>query len=53
VHIAFHSSRDGDEEVYVMKADGSDVRQLTSNAAFADAVPAWTAAKHPRSRDRD
>ena len=29
--IAFMSDRDGDNEIYVMNSDGSDVRQLTSN----------------------
>ena len=30
--IVFYSSRDGDPEIYVMNADGSDVRQLTDNS---------------------
>jgi len=45
--IAFHSTRDrptGNErmdfEVYVMDADGSHVRRLTSNTAF-DGHPDW------------
>ncbi len=29
--IAFESNQDGDMEVYVMQADGSDLRQLTQN----------------------
>ena len=29
--IAFWTSRDGNDEVYVMRADGSDVRNLTSH----------------------
>jgi Tol biopolymer transport system component len=29
--IAFESDRDGDSEIYVMNADGSNVRQLTDN----------------------
>ncbi len=30
--IAFDSNRDGDREIFVMNADGSDVRQLTFNS---------------------
>jgi Tol biopolymer transport system component len=44
--IAFNSDRDGDSEIYVMNADGSDVRQLTSNDALDpfphDEGPAWS-----------
>jgi TolB protein len=35
------SDRDGDDEVYVMEADGSDVRQLTRNSC-PDFTPAWS-----------
>lgn len=38
--IAFVGSRDGNDEVYSMKADGSDVRRLTQTPA-AEASPAW------------
>jgi Tol biopolymer transport system component len=47
--IAFASNRTGfkdetggmsDGEIFVMRADGSDVRQLTENA-FEDGTPAW------------
>ncbi|MCD6456500.1 MAG: PD40 domain-containing protein [Methanophagales archaeon] len=31
--IAFVSNRDGDNEIYVMDADGTNVRQLTNNTA--------------------
>ena len=31
----------GDEEIYVMNADGSDVRQLTHNSDF-DSAPTWS-----------
>ena len=31
VRIAFNSDRDGDSEVFVMNADGSEVSQLTDN----------------------
>lgn len=44
-HIAFQSVRDGDEEVYVANADGSDVRQLTFNDGIFDAVPTWAKKK--------
>ncbi len=39
--IAFHSDRDGNDELYVMSADGSGVTRLTNNAAV-DGVPAWS-----------
>ncbi|MEA2336055.1 MAG: TolB protein, partial [Thermoanaerobaculia bacterium] len=39
--IAFHSSRDGNFEIYVMDADGTHQTRLTSNAAF-DAAPSWS-----------
>ena len=39
--IAFNSSRDGDFEIFVMDADGSNVRQLTNNSFF-DAIPSWS-----------
>ncbi len=39
--IAFHSDRDGDDEIYVMNADGTGVVQLTSNSA-GDWFPAWS-----------
>ena len=44
--IAFRGDLDlvepsGDEEIYVMNADGTNVRQLTSNADF-DSAPSWS-----------
>jgi TolB protein len=39
--IAFVSDRDGDDEIFVMDADGSGVRQLTRNAV-RDETPAWS-----------
>ena len=38
--IAFNSDRDGDWEIFVMNADGTDVRQLTNNDD--DGSPAWS-----------
>jgi Tol biopolymer transport system component len=38
--IAFESQQDGDKEIYVMNADGSNVRQLTHNTIH-DEGPAW------------
>jgi Tol biopolymer transport system component len=39
--IAFSSSRDGDFEIYVMDADGGNVRRLTKSPGL-DARPAWS-----------
>ena len=39
--IAFVSKRDGNWEIYVMNADGSDQRNLTSHPAF-DSHPSWS-----------
>ena len=39
--IAFESNQDGDMEVYVMQADGSDIRQLTQNTLH-DEGPVWS-----------
>ena len=39
--IAFQSDRDGNAEVYVMNADGSDPLNLTRNPA-EDWYPAWS-----------
>jgi len=38
--IAFASDRDGDFEIYVMDADGSNVKKLTSNST-GDSYPDW------------
>ena len=40
--VAFVSSRDGNEEIYVVGVDGSGLQNLTLNAA-ADSEPAWSA----------
>ena len=39
--IAFSSSRDGDFEIYVMDADGGNVRRLTKSPGL-DTRPAWS-----------
>jgi len=39
--IAFVSNRDENQEIYVMEADGSNLRRLTQNRA-QDASPAWS-----------
>ena len=39
--IAFVSDRDRNEEIYVMNADGSNLRNLTRNPAI-DSFPAWS-----------
>ena len=39
--IAFTSERDGNSEIYIMNADGSDPRRLTDNPAY-DGWPTWS-----------
>ena len=39
--IAFHSNRDGNWNIYVMKPDGSNQTRLTDNPA-ADSWPSWS-----------
>lgn len=39
--IAFTSERDGNQEVYIMNADGTDVRNLTQHPA-QDGSPSWS-----------
>ena len=39
--IAFTSTRDGDPEVYLMNADGTNLRQLTKNT-HSDRSPSWS-----------
>jgi dipeptidyl aminopeptidase/acylaminoacyl peptidase len=43
--IAFRSDRGGDEEIYTMRPDGSEIRRLTDAAASGsrfDAAPNWS-----------
>src|SRR5438046_2840988 len=39
--IAFESNRAGDEQIFVMNVDGSDVRQLTFDAGVINTGPHW------------
>jgi Tol biopolymer transport system component len=52
--IAFVSARSGDEEIYVARANGRDVRRLTRHAG-ADLGPAWSRSgrRIAWSRDRE
>jgi len=45
--IAFQSDRDGNFEIYVMEADGSDPVRLTDNPAM-DSQPAWSPGSQQR-----
>jgi len=52
--IVFRSNRDGDDEIYVMNADGTNVKKLTNNTA-SDRNPVWSpdATKIAFTSDRD
>lgn len=39
--VAFSSNRDGNNEIYVMNVDGSNVRRLTNHRAI-DTTPTWS-----------
>ncbi|MFW6080090.1 MAG: Ig-like domain-containing protein [Gemmatimonadota bacterium] len=39
--IAFRTNRDGNDEIYLMNADGSDQRRITSHGA-SDVHPTWS-----------
>ena len=39
--IAFISTHDGDPEIFVMNADGTNLKKLTDNTAV-DAAPSWS-----------
>ena len=47
--IVFVSSRDGDFDIYRMRADGQDVRKLTDHPG-TDTDPFWRAAADGRRR---
>ena len=54
--IAFESDRDGDVEIFVMNADGTEVRQLTDNDSFdwgATWSPDGDSIAYASSRDGD
>lgn len=40
--IAFTRSSNGNDEIYVMNADGSGQTNLTNNPAASDLIPAWS-----------
>jgi Tol biopolymer transport system component len=40
--IVYESNQTGDYRIWVMKADGSGKRRLTSDPGFADLEPAWS-----------
>jgi Tol biopolymer transport system component len=51
--IAFASDRDGDSEIFVMNADGSNQHQLTFNTPSNDRSPSWTATATQIVYDKD
>jgi Tol biopolymer transport system component len=40
--VAFHSTRDGNREIYSMRYDGENQTRLTFNSLNDDACPAWS-----------
>jgi len=48
-HIAFQSARDGNFEIYVINADGSEPRRLTNDPGF-DGAPSWGLVKMPSGK---
>jgi TolB protein len=40
-HIVFVSERDGNSEIWTMRADGSDAVRLTNNA-WGESMPVWS-----------
>src|SRR5213075_518494 len=49
--LAFMSTRDGNDEIYVMNADGSGVTRLTTDAG-SDRHPAWCGTRIAFQSDR-
>jgi TolB protein len=45
--IAFQSTRDGHEEIYIMNADGTGQSGPTFNQGIFNAVPSWRARPLP------
>jgi Tol biopolymer transport system component len=43
--VAFTTSRDGNEEVYTVKADGSTARNVTQQPSNPDQNPSWQPAR--------
>ena len=43
--VAFNSNRDGNTELYIMNADGTDVRRLTNHPGI-DTSPTWSPLGH-------
>ena len=39
--IAFASDRDGDEDIWLMRPDGSDLVNLTADSEASDFGPSW------------
>ena len=44
-HLAFTSNRDGNPELYIMDADGTNVRRLTNHPSI-DTTPTWSPQGH-------
>jgi len=42
LRLTFSSDADGDDDVYIVNADGSGLANLTNNAGVADRDPAWS-----------
>jgi Tol biopolymer transport system component len=42
LRIAFTSSRDGNDEIYVINSDGSGLKRLTERPGFRDLAPRWS-----------
>jgi Tol biopolymer transport system component len=40
--IVFNSNRDGDHDIYIMNADGFQLRQITTNSGISDYYAVWS-----------